>query len=253
MLEGPECRKMAENLAKLVSNQVISSIEILSGRYFKKSPSGLKEFKLQLPLKVIGAGVHGKFIYWICAKESYIWSTLAMAGQWSDICTNHSRIKFSFASGRSVFFNDSRNFGTIKFVRGRHQMLKKLKSFGPDLLAEDISDQEFIKIVKKNSNWGITRVLMDSSLIAGIGNYIKSDSLWLSQISPHRTVSDLSDGELAVLNRSVKQVMKEAYSKSETSKKYFVYGKTIDIDGNKVVKEETDDKRSTYWAPEVQK
>ena len=28
-------------------------------------------------------------------------------------------------------------FGTLKFVKGKHEMLKKLKTLGPDMLAQD--------------------------------------------------------------------------------------------------------------------
>ena len=100
---------------------------------------------------------------------------------------------------------------------------------------------------------------MNQTVIAGIGNYIKSDSLYLARISPHRTVFDLSDGELAILNRSIKQVMKESYQQggryvsSGKTYSFLVYNQTHDIDGNKVVKEETADKRATFWVPEVQK
>jgi endonuclease-8 len=135
-------------------------------------------------------------------------------------------------------------------------MIDKLKSLGPDMLVEDISDQKFIEIFRKRPTWDITKALMDQSIIAGVGNYIKADSLWMAQISPHRTIADLSDGELAQLNRSIKQVMKESYSNGNDNNypnKFFIYGKTVDVDGNKVIKESTGDKRTTYWAPNVQK
>ena len=66
MPEGPECRRIAEGLAQVVSGKKITNIEILGGRYQKKEISGIKRFVDNLPLGVAGAGVHGKFIYLIC-------------------------------------------------------------------------------------------------------------------------------------------------------------------------------------------
>lgn len=256
MPEGPEVKRIGENLARLISGKTLENIDILSGRYIKKPPSGWTEIQQQLPTKVIGPGVHGKFLYWICSDETFIFNTLGLSGFWSSSKDKHSRVKFSFRDGTCVYFSDQRSFGTIKFVRGKHQMIEKLTSLGPDMLAGDISDQDFIALFRKKPTWPITKLLMDQSIIAGVGNYIKADSLYLSQISPHRTIADISDGELAVLNRSIKQIMHESYTKTVTNNypdKFLIYGKTIDIDGNKIIKEETADKRTTYWVPKVQK
>ena len=95
---------------------------------------------------MIGAGVHGKFIYWMLKDEYSIWSTLGMTGQWSSESTKHTRVKFVLNNG-SVYFNDQRNFGTLKFVRGKYQLLEKLKSLGPDMLANDVDDDLFVERV----------------------------------------------------------------------------------------------------------
>ena len=63
MPEGPEVKRMAMDLAEVVSNKTLESIEIISGRYTKKLPEGLPEIKSVLPAKVLGAGCHGKFMY----------------------------------------------------------------------------------------------------------------------------------------------------------------------------------------------
>ena len=257
MPEGPEVKRIGENLAKVISGKTLVSVEILSGRYIKKVPGGWNDFKKILPLRIVGAGVHGKFCYWLCDNETFIYSTFGLTGNWSTTCEKHSRVKFTFSDNTEIYFVDTRNFGTLKVVRGKHNMINKLKSLGPDMLSEDVSDSDFIISIRKRDNWGLTKALMDQSVIAGVGNYIKSDSLWLAQISPHRQVSDLSDGELAVLNRSIKQIMRESYQKGGEYNKgedfFMVYGRQFDIDDNKVIKEETADGRSTYWCPEVQK
>ena len=79
MPEGPECRRIAESLAKFASGKKIISVEILSGRYTKKIPSGFDALKDNLPVLVAGVGVHGKFIYWI-TTSGVIFSTLGMTG-----------------------------------------------------------------------------------------------------------------------------------------------------------------------------
>jgi len=266
MPEGPECRRFALSLAERLSGRMLKSIEVISGRYFDKPPTGLEEFQGQLPIAVVGVGVHGKFLYWILKDELSIWNTLGMSGDWSDVQKKHSRVKFVLNDG-DVFFNDMRNFGTLKFVRGKYRLLEKLKSLGPDMLAQDVSDEEFIKRFRRRPHWQITTALMNQSVIAGVGNYIKAESLWLARISPHRILKEITDAELAALNRSIRQVMHESFNTegttvrtysdeagnlNEYNRRYLVYNQKSDPDGNEVVKELTADKRMTHWCPAVQ-
>ena len=263
MPEGPECRQYGELLAKRVSGRQLVDVKILSGRYQDKPPSGIESFKAQLPVEIVGAGVHGKFLYWILKDEYSLWNTLGMTGNWSLKPMKHSRVEFVLNNG-SIFFNDMRNFGTLKFVRGKFQLLEKLKSLGPDMLAVDVDDELFIKRLRFCDNLQVTEALMNQSVVAGVGNYIKSDSLWLARINPHRHVKDVSDKELENLNRAIKQIMRESYDKGvktlslseerqEYSGKFLVYNQKADPDGNEVVRELTADQRTTHWCPAVQK
>lgn len=266
MPEGPECRRYAMDLAERVSNRTLQTVELVSGRFQSKSPAGLDTFIGNLPAKVVGAGVHGKFIYWILDNELSIWSTLGMTGAWSSKQSKHTRVKFHLNDG-IVFFNDQRNFGTLKFVRGKYQLIEKLKSLGPDMLATDVADELFIERIRTKPDWQITSALMDQTLVAGVGNYIKSDSLWLARVSPLRKVSEISDEELRNLNRSIKHVMRESFqsggatiktyksfdgAEGKYARRFLVYNQDHDPDGNEVVKCETEDERSTYWVPKVQ-
>ena len=262
MPEGPQCRQYADLLAKRVSGRSLVDIRVLGGRYQDKPPSGLPSFKTQLPVEIVGAGVHGKFLYWILKDEFSLWNTLGMTGNWSSNITKYSRAEFILSDG-SIFFNDMRNFGTLKFVRGKFQLLEKLKSLGPDMLATDIDNKLFIRRMRFCDNLQITEALLNQSVIAGVGNYIKSDSLWLSRINPHRHVKDIQDIELEDLNRAIKQVMREGYDhvktisleteRHEYNVKYLVYNQKSDPDGNEVVRELTSDQRTTHWCPIVQK
>lgn len=267
MPEGPEVKRIGISLAKRLTSKKIRKIEILSGRYLKKEPSGFDEVVNHFPLPVIGCGVHGKFIYFICDNEWSIWNTLGMTGHWSSTKEKHSRIRFVLDDGE-VYYNDMRNFGTVKFVRGKFNLIKKLKSLGPDMLSNSPTDEVFITRLNKKPNWSLAKVLMDQSIVSGVGNYIKADALWLSKLSPKRKVKDCSPSELSLLNESIQSVMNTSYdSGGATIKSYknfegeignytekmIVYGRKKDPLGNDVVKEQTDDGRTTHWVPSIQK
>ena len=266
--EGPETKRTAEGLARAMTNKTIIDVEILSGRYTKTSPSGIEDFRTSLPIKVVGAGCHGKFIFALCSEESYIWSTLGMTGYWNADGSKYARIRFGFSDGTSIHYNDMRNFGTLKFVKGKHEMLKKLKTLGPDMLAQDVPTNVFREALMKRPDWSIAKALMKQSLVCGVGNYIKADSLWLAKISPKRKVKDITDIEFADLCDAIKRVMRTSYDTGGATiasyqsfddepgtytQQMVVYGQKQDPEGNEVIREKTDDGRTTHWVPLVQK
>ena len=136
------------------------------------------------------------------------------------------------------------------------------------MLADDVEDSIFIERVRKKNKHNLCKALMDQSVVAGIGNYVKADSLWLAKISPHRNVEDCSDKELKNLNNSIKKVLRESFKTGgatirsyknldgetgQYSSKFLVYNRKMDPEGNGVVKEMTPDGRNTHWSPKIQK
>jgi DNA-formamidopyrimidine glycosylase len=268
MPEGAEAKLFAESLARAVSGKDLLTVDVLSGRYKKSEVEGLELLKARLPTKVVGVGVHGKFIYWIVSNDVFIYNTLGMTGSWSMTETKHSRVLFQMSGDTKVYFNDQRNFGTLKMVPGRQELVKKLKSLGPDMLSESVSDARFTEALMKRPDWSLSEALMDQSLVSGVGNYVKAESLYRAQLSPYRTVSSLSATDFSRLRHSIQHVLQDAYTRGgasiqtyrdfdgnegEYSQRFLVYNQDQDPNGNKVVREQTADGRTTHWVPAVQK
>ncbi len=268
MPEGPEVKRFARDLASKVSGATLESIDVLSGRYTKKPIPGLQEIQDVLPSRVIGVGAHGKFLYWILESGHFLYSSLGMTGHWGEKLRKHSRVKFNMTNGKSVLYTDQRNFGTIKFVYGKHEFEKKISSLGPDMLSEDVTHWVFSQRVKKKPEWSIAKTIMDQKIIAGVGNYVKAEALWRAEISPHREVKTLTDIELNTLNNAIKQVLRDSYSnggatirsyktfdgsEGQYARRFAVYNQKSDPNGFPVIKEVTEDGRTTHWVPQIQK
>jgi DNA-formamidopyrimidine glycosylase len=265
MPEGPEVKLAAESLARVLTDRTITRVEILSGRYTKKPFEGFGDLVTELPKRVVGAGCHGKFIYILLdGGDSSLWSTLGMTGHWSRSASNHARVRLSLDDGTDVYYNDTRNFGTLKWSRGRRTLSKKLGMLGPDMLSGDVTHEQFQAALLRKPKWTLAQALMDQGVIAGVGNYVKADSLWMARLSPHRKVDSLSLEEFEALNDSIKRVLRDSYeSQGATIKsykgfddesggygdKFLCYGKQVDENGEEVVKEETLDGRTTWWVP----
>ena len=266
MPEGPECRRMALQLSEEVSNKKLIDIVVESGRYTKKPIVGLEEVLTETPLTVRGTGVHGKFIFFLLDNEWSIWNTLGMTGGWSRKASKHARVRLVLEDG-PIFYNDTRNFGTLKFVQGKKPIIDKLNSLGPDLLAEECPDEVFVSSLRRKSKKTIVEALMDQSVVSGVGNYVKAEALYLAKISPHRTVSSLTNSELCDLNAAVRSVLVNSFESGgatlqsyqdfygevgDATQRFAVYGRKADPEGREIIKEQTKDGRTTHWVPEVQ-
>lgn len=278
MPEGPEVR-MTTDFLKNYIGKFLSGVGLKSGRYYKKKeiPGWLCYNR---PSKLIDVDCKGKFIYFTFQegdKEFYLFSTLGMSGMWSNKMTKHSRVSLSFLDKedddpnvdcQDLYFNDIRNFGTLKFETDKKELDKKLKSLGPDILANDVTLQDFINRFDDKPNKTIAECIMDQSVISGIGNYLKAEILYYAHISPNRLVKDISRLEWIALHFNSAVQIRRSYKLGGATiatyrqpngeeglynRRFAVYNQDTDPLGNAVIKETTADKRTTHWVPTIQK
>lgn len=225
MPEGPEVRRLVDNLQEIIPCR-LGNIEAISGRYTKTPIVGLEDCLSHHHISSMG-GIHeinckGKFIYWeipVVGDIWYLFCTLGMTGTYKTEPNKYARIKFTFNNydvgkyiGESyLYYCDMRNFGTMKFVLGEKELEKKLNSLGPDMLSDPCSLDEWFKICEKRKRRSLVSFLMEQSIICGVGNIYKSESLYLARLDPRRKIGDCSQDELERLYHSVKRILKISY------------------------------------------
>jgi DNA-formamidopyrimidine glycosylase len=246
-------------------------VTVHGGRYKASVLPGLSVFTAALgrgPFTVGEVNCKGKFMWWCLTPCWTLWCTYGMSGQWSTQQDKHCAVSVGYVDG-AVYFNDPRHFGTLRFVcdPDGERTQAKLDSLGPDMLSDPPDDDLFLKRIWGKPDRTIAEALMDQSCVSGVGNYIKAESLYLAELSPHRRCGDLKPSELTRLRQQITNVMKASYntggatistyrnpdgSKGQAQRRFVVYGNSHDPMGNPVVKEATKDGRTTHWCPTVQ-
>jgi len=271
MPELPEVASTAIQLNSVMEGNNLTNIIVHSGRYSRHgNPEGMDELLDLLPAKIVNVDFYGKLIMMemIDSKgESWwCWNTLGMSGGWRFEPNKHSHVEFVL-NDRSVWFTDIRNFGTLKFTKDSIATERKKSSIGPNHLHDIISDELFNERIKKYPGMTIAKALMTQSLIGGIGNYIKAEVLYRSRISPYRRVETITKSEISQLNKSCEDVIKSSFdnggasiqtyynvdgSEGEFPFFFMVYGRETCENGFRVLRETTEDGRTTHWVPELQ-
>jgi len=268
MPEGPEVKTTVDFL-KSYEGKTLRSLKVLTGRYTKKPINNINNPNWKTPLLLENVNCKGKFIYFNFKENVCLFNTLGMTGMWSNRPSKHARIRFEFDDKDNyLYFNDTRNFGTLKIVLNKKDLDKKLNSLGPDILEDDISCQSFINRFTSKPNKTIAECLMNQSVVSGVGNYLKAEILYASRIAPNRKICDilelewksLYDNTLSLSRRSyesggatIKNYRKPNGKKGLYSQRFAVYNQKTSPCGNEVIKEQTLDKRNTHWVPSVQK
>lgn len=266
MPEGPEVKVLVKELNTKLKNKNLNTIELLHGRYLKKDPDNYKKFIEELPLKILEIKCKGKFIYFVMENDWYIFNTLGLTGNWTiNDDLKHNNLLFTFDDIK-IYYNDMRNFGTFKFINDKKILDKKLKTLGNDILEKDFTKEYVLKILnnKKKNNKTIVEILMNQKLFCGLGNYLKSEILYESKISPHRLLKDINEKEQLLLFKNIKKISKKFYKEGSAYKtsltnielinndNFSIYKKKKDINNYNVIRETTKDKRTSFWVKEIQ-
>jgi formamidopyrimidine-DNA glycosylase len=144
----------------------------------------------------------------------------SLVGQLPDKST---RVVISFSDSSTLFFNDQRKFGWIRLLpTSEVANIDFFKKAGPEPLAADFNWQLFRDRLRRRPKSAIKAVLLDQTVIAGIGNIYADESLWAAKIHPSQPVSKLSPQAIHRLFDEIVAVLKMAIAKGGSTDRNYV-------------------------------
>lgn len=167
-------------------------------------------FSIIVHMKMTGHLLYGKYeINKNSNGREWVWIPIDKNKSLHDKYNRHVRVVFSLSNNKHLVFCDSRKFGTIVIEKTSTISTERLSHIGPEPLEENFTKKIFHERLLKSPTKAIKTVLMDQSIIAGIGNIYSDEMLHLSHILPTRTSKSLTTGEVALLFSSMKKVLKK--------------------------------------------
>lgn len=128
-----------------------------------------------------------------------------------DPYNRHIHVVFTLLNTRNqtshLVFCDSRKFGTIVVEKTDTLHKERLSHLGPEPLETTFTQNNFKERIMKSPSRAIKTVLMDQTIIAGIGNIYSDEMLHLAHILPTRTPRSLHETEWELLFRAMKEVL----------------------------------------------
>jgi len=118
----------------------------------------------------------------------------------------HTHVRLLLDDGRELRYTDPRRFGRIAYLT-KALLAEELIGFGADPL--EVSKEEFAARVRVRRA-RIKALLLDQSVLRGVGNIYADESLWRAKIHPARLGAKLNKKEAETLRRVLQDILRKA-------------------------------------------
>jgi formamidopyrimidine-DNA glycosylase len=179
----------------------------------------------------------------------------------------HDHVDICFDNSSVLRYHDPRRFGSFFWLAPK-QIHRLLKDLGPEPLSKNF-DGNYLYEMAKHRRVTVKTLIMNSSIVVGVGNIYANEALFLSGIRPDRLSSSISKQRYKDLVNQIKRVLNSSIRSGGTTlrdfvredgqpgyfkQRLFVYGRGNQSCKNctKLLLETRINNRSTFFCPRCQ-
>lgn len=271
MPEKPEVVTVANTLKRQVLGKVITDCQVFWDNIIAYPT--IDEFKKEIKnQKILDITTRGKWIVFELSKDLLL-VHLRMEGKFffrkiDDSKNKHEHVFFTLDNDISFRFHDVRKFGKMYLLDKENAYTEKpLCELGLEY-DDPLLNADYLYSKIHSKKLPIKTILLDQSIIAGIGNIYDDEILFLSHISPLRRADSITKQECDVIISNTREVLHDAIKLGGTTIKSFtssegvhglfqnklsVHGKVGDcpVCGSQTIKIKVGG-RGTYYCPHCQ-
>lgn len=240
MPELPEVETVCRGLARLLPGRHITAVDFDWAKAFPNAPADVRQFVLGGAVTAVRR--RAKVLLIELSTNYSLVIHLKMTGQLvfrspaanfgaghpneslvGELPDRSTRVTLTFADDSQLFFNDQRKFGWMRLLPTTEVMnLDFFQKVGPEPLAADFTWQQLRDRLMRRKNSNIKAVLLDQTVVAGIGNIYADESLWGAKIHPESLVRDIPERQIKTLFSELQFVLRLAIEKGGSTDKNYV-------------------------------
>lgn len=245
MPELPEVEVVRAGLDPAVRGATVLGVDVLDARALTRHAGTAADFEQRLTgRRIRGSARRGKFL-WLplddapAAGAEAVMVHLGMSGQMllrvpGAPLERHERVRFAIEhpvhGELAVVFADQRTFGSLAIDPlvptpdaaaggwGDEAPLVPAQAahIARDPLDPAFDDAGFRRTLARKSS-GVKRVLLDQTVLSGVGNIYADEALWAARLHPETPASALSTRAVNRLLAEVRTVLRKALAEGGTS------------------------------------
>jgi formamidopyrimidine-DNA glycosylase len=236
--ELPEVEVVRRGLERHVVGHRLDEVSVLHPRPVRRHLAGADDFAARTTGRlVVDALRRGKYLWLPLDSGDAVLAHLGMSGQLlvqpaGAPDERHLRVRFGLSevssgstdqgvstgsTGRQELrFVDQRMFGGLSVSPEGADLPSEIAHIARDPMDALFDEDAFVAKVRRRGS-GIKRILLDQTVISGVGNIYADEALWRSRLHGDRLGAKLRPGEVRRLLSDVREVMGAALLKGGTS------------------------------------
>ena len=273
MPELPEVETVKNTLKKQIIGRIINKCKVIYPNIIE-TPSVTVFTKNIKGEKINDVKRRGKWLLFEL-DNYYLLSHLRMEGKYylrnkGEDLKKHDHVIFILDNDVELRYNDTRKFGRMHLIKKEDAFNKPpLNELGKEPWDSDLTIP-YLKDKYNNKKLPIKTVLLDQSIIVGIGNIYADEILFLSKINPLKKACDLTNKEMEKIIINTKDVLDSAIKKGGTTIRSYESSEGVhgNFQNNLFVHNKEDEEcivckskiskikvgsRGTYYCPKCQK
>ncbi|UOQ47175.1 DNA-formamidopyrimidine glycosylase [Gracilibacillus caseinilyticus] len=226
MPELPEVETIRQTLKQLVIGKTIESVEVMWPKIIQE-PDDSQQFGQAIINQTIqDIRRKGKFLLFDL-DEHVLVSHLRMEGKYGvhpaeETVMDHTHVIFHFTDETDLRYRDVRKFGTMHLQeKGSEETKKPLLLLAKDPLEADFSLKHFTEKVQKSER-NIKNILLDQSVIAGLGNIYVDETLFLAGVHPLTKGVSLTTEQILKIKEAAVLTLQDAVKQGGTTIRSYV-------------------------------
>jgi formamidopyrimidine-DNA glycosylase len=218
MPELPEVETTRRGLEPLLVGQRIRTVVVRNRRLRLPVPRRLPQFVAGTTIRSLAR--RGKYLLVDCGPGTLILH-LGMSGRLWVVTDGaapapHDHFDLVLDSGAVVRMRDPRRFGLVLWQAGDPLAHPLLAEIGPEPLSAAF-DGAMLHAATRSRSAAIKHVLMDSHVVAGVGNIYANEALFRAGISPRTSARRLSRQRCHVLAAKIRETLELAINAGGSS------------------------------------
>ena len=219
MPELPEVETVRRTLKKEIIGKTIKRANIYYDKLIEYPT--VAEFKTKIKNQTIrDMKRKGKWLIFEL-DDYYMLSHLRMEGKYfiknDEEHIRHEHVIFYLDDGTTLRYNDTRKFGKMHLIdKDKLYTSRPLNELGLEPWDKGLNIK-YLKNKYASKRLPIKSVLLDQSIITGIGNIYADEILFLSHINPLKKCCELDDKDLNNIIKHTKEVLLKAIAKGGTT------------------------------------
>ena len=219
MPELPEVETIKNELLPHVVGRTVTGVTLFWDRIVR-SPSVDEFVSGVVGQEITGLTRRGKYLFFSLSSGELLVMHMKMTGS---LLIDPADDRFTRAilyldNGKELHFWDPRKFGVMWLAENDNDVVSKL---GPEPLEDGFTAGVLARLLQKRTA-PIKPVLLDQSVIAGIGNMYADEALFDSKLHPLKPAGKLSDDEINRLYTSIIKVLRKALYKKGASVRNYI-------------------------------